>query len=156
MWSQNSVEIALSPTVMEIEPWNRSHDLSLMICYHMLPGTITPLQEDKIVEVIQKFGQKCSISYGYGDTASVTKVAKKSAILDFLENGLRYFNSECGNELAMTNYIGFDSSIISLALSNPKLWEKAQIRHFGFGGHLGYSLPFFLHKFRGHLGTNFL
>ena len=78
-----------------------------------------------------------------------------SAILDYLGNNQRNLSSDCRNGFLMTINLVFDASITSLALSSAKLSEKAQTRYLGFGGHLGYSLPFFLHKLRDHRQTIF-
>ena len=51
----------------------------------------------------------------------VSEVGHKSAILDYLGNGLRYFDSDCCNEFLMPANIGFDTSVTLLALFSSKL-----------------------------------
>jgi len=57
-------------------------------------------------------------------------IGQKSTILDHLGNSLRYFKSDCGNELPMPQNIGFDTSITSLDLFNTKLQDNSRWPNF--------------------------
>ena len=62
----------------------------------------------------------------------VAEVGHKSTILDYLGNGLTYFDSDCCNELLMPENVGFNTSVTLLAIFSTKLSKVGQnVSHLG-------------------------